>query len=226
MSEEELENEIRMNTQGRAGERMKYHKINSLFKRDEKGRFTSEWARPEFEYLKNNLWTFDEKIDGTNIRINWDTKARSFAGRTDNAQIPARLYGELESLFPTEKLQDYFADTPVTLYGEGYGAKIQKGGGNYIADGCSFILFDVRIGQYWMTRENVEDIAKNLDIKVTPLYGTGTLMEAIRLLRHKDLHSLVSDSAQAEGFILRPLVPLVSRNGDRVISKLKVRDFR
>lgn len=34
---------------------------------------------------------------------------------------------------------------PVTVFGEGYGVKIQKGG-NYISDDVNFILFDVRFG--------------------------------------------------------------------------------
>jgi len=40
--------------------------------------------------------------------------------------------------------------------------KIQKGGGNYIADGVDFVLFDVWINGIWLERENVEDIAEKL----------------------------------------------------------------
>ena len=46
-----------------------YHKINSIFQRDERGRFTKKYSIPEFEYLKDNIWTGTEKVDGTNIRI-------------------------------------------------------------------------------------------------------------------------------------------------------------
>lgn len=52
---------------------MEYHKINSIYKRDEKTKeFTNEFSLPEFEYLKHNLWEFTEKIDGTNVRIIWE----------------------------------------------------------------------------------------------------------------------------------------------------------
>jgi hypothetical protein len=37
-----------------------YHKINSVFKRDGKN-FTNEFARPEFEYLKDLHWIGTEK---------------------------------------------------------------------------------------------------------------------------------------------------------------------
>ena len=42
-------------------------------------------------------------------------------------------------------LGEVFPDGAAVLYGEGYGAKIQKGGGNYRAD-QDFVLFDVRVG--------------------------------------------------------------------------------
>ena len=49
---------------------MKYPKINTLFKRDEKNHIILDaFTTPEFEYLKNNEWECTEKIDGTNIRI-------------------------------------------------------------------------------------------------------------------------------------------------------------
>ena len=47
----------------------------------------------------------------------------------------------------------------VTLYGEGYGARIQKGGGKYLAKSCDFVLFDVKIGDWWLRREAVDEIA-------------------------------------------------------------------
>ena len=54
----------------------KYHKIMTVFKRDPETKYKTllmgEWALPEFEYLCCNPWVFTEKIDGTNIRVNWD----------------------------------------------------------------------------------------------------------------------------------------------------------
>lgn len=109
------------------------------------------------------------------------------------------------------------------LYGEGYGAKIQKGGGNYIPTGVSFILFDVKIGNY-LDRENVEDIAGRLGVDVVPEVGRGTLVDAVRLVRD-GFHSLIG-SQIAEGLVMRPSAELVSRTDKRIISKVKCRDFR
>mgnify|MGYP001604261791 FL=1 len=52
---------------------IEYHKINSLYKRDPRGKMLfGDYSCPEFEYLQNNEWSFQEKIDGTNIRVRWD----------------------------------------------------------------------------------------------------------------------------------------------------------
>ena len=107
-----------------------YHKIQTVFKRDPKNRnktlLEGQFSTPEFEYLKDNTWVFTEKVDGTNIRIMWDGKNITFGGRTDNAQIPATLYERLSNMF-AEGFEGII-DGPACLYGEGYGAKIQKGG--------------------------------------------------------------------------------------------------
>jgi hypothetical protein len=70
-----------------------YHKINSLYKRSPDGKkmLFGEYSQPEFEYLADNIWVFTEKVDGTNIRVMWDGTYLRFGGKTDNAQIPAKL---------------------------------------------------------------------------------------------------------------------------------------
>ena len=46
-----------------------YPKIQSIFKRDENTHkfIDGVFSLPEFEYLKDNLWIWTEKIDGRNI---------------------------------------------------------------------------------------------------------------------------------------------------------------
>ena len=68
-------------------------------------------------------------------------------------------------MFTLDLMSKVFNDhIQVTLYGEGFGAKIQKGGGNYIPNGQSFILFDVVIDGWLLQRKNVQDIATKLGI--------------------------------------------------------------
>ena len=207
----------------------KYHKILTVWKRDPETNYKTliegEWACPEFEYLEHNTWIFTEKIDGTNIRVNWDcTEQVRFGGRTERAQIPTFLYDKLQELFPPAKFATLYPDTPMTLYGEGYGAKIQKGGGNYIPDGVSFILFDVMIGGNYLERHNVEDIADKLQIDVVPVHWVGPLQHGINVAENGFPSAI--GSCIAEGFVMRPEVEMRNRMGHRIISKIKHKDFR
>ena len=204
-----------------------YPKIQSIFKRDERTHkfIEGEWSLVEFEYLKDNLWEATEKIDGTNIRVNWDAESQEirFGGRTDNAQVPTFLLDKCQTLFPKEKFVENYPEVSMTLYGEGYGAKIQKGGGNYIPNGVDFALFDILIDGWWLYRDNIEDIAHNLGIKCVPLIGVPTLLEGESLIR-RGLQSHYGNF-EAEGIVLKPFVALTNRKGERIITKMKHKDF-
>ena len=207
-----------------------YHKIQTVFKRDmtNKGRIIEGcYSLPEFDYLKDNEWVWTEKVDGTNIRIEWIRNVgRKFGGRTDNAQIPAFLYERLEELFPLEKLDAAIktedADS-LTLYGEGFGAKIQKGGENYKHDGADFVLFDVEVGGWWLKRFDVEGVALALELNVVPIVGIGPLSEAIEITKY-GMKSAWGDF-DAEGLVMKPSVELQTRAGHRIITKIKHKDF-
>jgi hypothetical protein len=197
-----------------------YPKIESLYVRDPVTfGFTEELRLVEFDYLKHNLWLWTEKVDGTNIRVMWDGEKVRIGGRTDDAQIPTFLYDRLIELFPPEK----FAD-PMCLYGEGYGAKIQKGGGNYKVDGVDFVLFDIKVGPWWLRWDDVNDIASKMNVPVVPLHGCGGIDTATQLVR-EGFESAWGDF-RAEGLVLRPAVDLVQRNGKRIIAKIKTKDFK
>ncbi len=112
----------------------------------------------------------------------------------------------------------------VILYGEGYGAKIQKGGGNYIKDGVDFVLFDVRVGKIWLQRKDVEDVANKLGLGIVPILGYGTLIQMIDMVE-KGFNSQWGDFP-AEGIVARPIVEIQTRMGNRIITKLKHRDFK
>ena len=204
-----------------------YHKIQTVFKRDMerngKTLLEGQWTLPEFEYLADNNWVFTEKVDGTNIRVMLKDSSVTFGGKTDSAQIPAQLVTRLNERFLplAEKMQEVFG-CDACLYGEGYGAKIQKGGGNYRQD-QDFVLFDVKVGDIWLQRADVEDVARKLDIDVVPIIGEGTLYDAIESAKA----GIVSTwgSFQAEGIVARPKTELKTRDGRRIITKIKCRDF-
>lgn len=205
-----------------------YHKIQSIFKRNmaspKKELIDGDWAIPEFGYLANNRWAFTEKVDGTNIRVIFKDGGVTFGGKTDNAQIPAQLVTRLNERFLplVEKAQEMFPDRgSAILYGEGYGAKIQNGG-KYRPD-QDFVLFDVRVGNWWLRRDSVFLVAAELGIDVVPVIGLGTLHDAVNIVK-RGMQSRWGDF-RAEGIVARPEVELNTRSGQRIITKIKSVDF-
>lgn len=207
-----------------------YIKITTLWGREDKrphNMIIGKFAKPEFELLKDVQWTFTEKVDGTNVRVMWDGNRVMFNGKTDNTQLPTPLFYKLEELFMgqanEQKFEEMFGQDPVCLYGEGFGNKIQAVGKDYNPDGVDFVLFDVKVGDWWLERENVVDIAEKLDIKVVPILLEGTLQEASDMVA-KGFKSQYGDLT-AEGLVGTPSTPLLNRKGERIITKIKHRDY-
>lgn len=229
-----------------------YPHIDTCFKRkQEKGPdhnkiIYGDWTRPEFEALKDLKWEATEKIDGTNMSYQIVTKDGktdiSIAGKTPAANIPGHLLKAMQDKLTPEKIVEVFGKTNpetsatempylIEIFGEGYGAKIQKGG-NYIKDHADFILFDVKITAVengkpiWLTRESCENIAEKLGLKIVPLIGYFTLDEAIEYVR-KGFKSVIAENPDydAEGLVLRAPCGLLTRMGERIITKIKHCDF-
>lgn len=204
-----------------------YHKIQTCWHRDpatnHKTLLEGVWSEPEFEYLADNQWTFTEKVDGTNIRVMIRDGKISFGGKTDNASLPAPLVNRLETRFhpQRDRLLEMFPDG-ACLYGEGYGPRIQKGGGNYRAD-QDFVVFDVLVGEWWLDRAAQIDICDKLGLDIVPFIGTGSLHEMITMARNGFLSTW--GKFDAEGIVARPRVELKNRKGGRIITKIKARDF-
>ena len=209
----------------------KYHKIQTVYKRDpftkHKTLLEGQFSIPAFYYLQNNKWIYTEKANGTNIRIKWqpqEINSFGFAGKTDSANIPPLLLPKLKALAAHSEFAKVFGTTIESyacLYGEGCGKQIHKGSGNYGEP--KFILFDIRIGPWWLNRPDVEEIGSKLGIEVAPIIGSGTLSEMIEKTR-AGFKSYWGDFI-AEGIVAKPEVELQKRGGDRIITKIKHKDF-
>ena len=233
-----------------------YQKINTIFKRDSNNIIMpdAEFSVPELNWLRNCKFDATEKIDGTNIRIEVIpmqgedfeiTFEVAYKGKTDNAQIPSHLLKHLEETYPAAKVLEalglpenideewllskgykHLEDIPMyTIYGEGYGVKIQKGG-NYIKDGVGFIVFDVKVGDMYLLRDSMEDIAGKLGAPVVPYMGQFTIDEAIEFVK-TGFKSTIAENKDydAEGLVLKCPDGLRTRRGERIIFKVKTCDF-
>ena len=208
---------------------LEYNKIETVFNRDINGTkklIEGSFRNETVEFLKDNIWTFTEKIDGTNIRVHWDGHKVEFGGRTDKADIPKFLLERLNELFnnnETEELfEQLFGEKDVFLFGEGYGPRIQKNGSLY-RNTVDFILFDVMINGNYQSRSTVEELAKTFGLDCVPIIFEGTIQEAVDFVKTKPNSTF--GTAPMEGVVGRPKIELKDRCGNRLIVKIKVCDF-
>jgi hypothetical protein len=211
-----------------------YDKIETLYNRDEKFKvIEGDYRRPEFALVKE--WVVTEKIDGTNIRLQfnralegevlWDVK-----GKSDNAQIPQPLLRNLENmtalmLSEVDTIMAEHGLDQFCLYGEGYGAKIQHGGGLYRPD-QGFILFDVKVGDHiWLAHDKVESIAVRLGLDIVPTLVIASEPVIVKLVKDAYKSTISESDKVAEGVVCKPAYPLYDQRGSRVIWKLKHTDF-
>lgn len=224
----------------------KYIKINTLWKRKMKGKqkgkvIDGDYSCPEFKNIK--LWSVSEKIHGVNTRVSYHIDPVSgegiisFAGKTDDAMINSDLLKYLQKTFTKEKIEKaliYNNELPqkAVLFGEGFGPRVQDGGGRYRND-SSFILFDILIDSWWLERKNIDDIANKLGIDVVPDLGIMTEEEIVDLVKNigykqKKFKSKISKdkTLDAEGIVARSHPLVLFRNGKPVMWKLKQEDFK
>jgi hypothetical protein len=212
---------------------IEYPKIETLYNRDPETFKVIPTLTRLKEFSIVNSWYVTEKIDGTNIRISWDTEAKTvtFGGRTDNAQIPSLLVNYLQDKFTPEVFAPVF-DSSAILFGEGYGEKIQKVGGLY-RKGVSFRLFDVLVGNWWLEPESLNEIAASLGIHTVPAIEIiqslpKTLSDLWDILKvTRSLTSILDDGAgcEPEGIVARSYPLLLTCSRARVMWKLKIKDF-
>lgn len=98
---------------------------------------------------------------------------------------------------------------------------------NYIKNDVGFILFDVKVNNWWLNRDACQDIASKLNIPIVPFIGYMTLPEAIEYVK-AGFKSVIAENKDydAEGLVLKTPHGLQFRNGERIITKIKTVDFR
>lgn len=206
---------------------MNYPSILNLRKRTEDGKnlILDSFANPAFEFfIDSRNWIVTEKIDGMNIRIMFgEDGAIEFRGRTDNAQLHPQLIQHLKEEFQMNEQRHFPAGT--ILFGEGYGAGIQKGGNNY-SNKKQFILFDIWSGSYWYEWEHLQEIADEKDIPIVPEYDIGNSLEGIENIVRRSVGLQSNFGAfVAEGVVVRPRFNLFDSHGRRILIKIKTRDY-
>ena len=217
-----------------------YPKINAPFKRHladgttkgKLGKFIiGDWAQSEFAYLCHNQWLWHEKVDGTNVRIivvrhEDGSVSGKVGGKTDNAQLHTELLERLNT--HADRIARWAMETwdspgEMIFYGEGYGPKIQSGG--TYRDDIDVIFFDIRANGWWLEKSAVEEICGSIGLPVVPFFAEWSLINVMELFT-KPVGSLISPKATMEGVVGTPSIPLYTRKGERILTKVKTVDLR
>ncbi len=244
-----------------------YPKTENVWVRDEETHKLVEdsFRLPQFEQIA--YWHVTEKIDGTNIRVILDwaydeemdlwRPVVDVRGRTDKASLPKNFVQEafdveepyeltedlLRALaaITDQNILDLTLDpVMMVLYGEGYGAGIQSGGG--YAPSKRFRSFDVRTykgivehGSWgpglWRTWDDVVQVSLSLGVKTAPVLHDEAPFAFVKSVVKGGLGSTVAREdggdilTPAEGVIARTNPYLYDYRGNRVMFKLKGKDL-
>lgn len=206
-----------------------YHKIETLFEFDkETKRFnTGKFYNKSVELLKENNWLFTEKIDGTNFRIIWDGHRLTYGGRTENSTFSKEQIEYIEKNLVNEiketLIESMFMERQIIIYGELYGTKIQNGRLYTDGLGISFKVFDIKVGELFLTYDNMKDLANKLEYDFVPLVLVGTINDGINFVKKTELSTF--SKAKLEGLVGKPVGDFRDRNGKRIVVKIKKRDI-
>jgi hypothetical protein len=243
-----------------------YGKTENIFTRDEETHKLVPWdyRQEEVRLIDQHSWLFTEKIDGTNVRLTfmpaqdeldyemYGTFSVALRGRSDNATLPEDLEvpafarepeDEPGAIFETYRqlgLADELgprADIAVTLYGEAYGAGIQKGGGyspdkriRYFDLVTTPIIDGVQAGRHsFRPFTQLQAVADTLSLPLVPVLAFDHLTKAVEGVR-AGFPSLVAIQEgglgrEAEGVVGRTDPYLYDFRGSRVFFKIKTKDF-
>lgn len=166
-----------------------------------------------------------EKIHGTSAHVSWkDKKVNLFPG--------GEAYERFVTLFHIETLEKLFKehfDCDVTIFGEAYGGKQQGMSATYGKD-LKFVVFDVKVGESWLSVPQAEEVAKTMGLEFVDYALVSTKLEHIDAERDKPSTQAkrngIKEDKIREGVVLRPPIEVKKNNGQRIIVKHKRDEFR
>lgn len=181
-----------------------------------------DYCSPLLAYLSRSDWVCSRKIDGENLRVQWNGEQALWNGKTNKFQCSVDLTNYMNNTFIEEIFEEKFGrDKVVTLFGEHMGPKVQ---GNELGlDKDEFILYDVNINKRWLPVYEVVEIAKYFGIRdVYSLTSKGVLIDRLDNLIER---VALGEFKDWEGIVAKPPIELQAQNGTRVIVKIKNRDY-
>lgn len=198
-----------------------YPKIENMIKQD------GSYKRKEFEYLKDDKWIGTEWVDGITIKVIWDTINIVFEAEK-GAIIPDSLAKLLHESLTYEQLSKVFGKIPVLLFLVGFGKDVNGSKYNNQSD---FMLIDVFSNGLWFDRDPLENVAKALNIKTSPIIVKNLLDYIKEDIKCNPYVSSIKvpvgeEELYVDGLVCRPLVDLNDKSHRRIMCKIKTKDFK
>lgn len=198
----------------------KHHKRKLVIPSSESGE--EVFRHPLYYYLKDNLWNIRRKVDGQNLRVYWDGEQALWNGKSDNFTCSSALTEYMNGTFLEEIFEEKFGrDKEVLLFGEHMGPKSQ---GNELGlEKDTFYLYDVRIGGFWLAKENIRAVAGYFGIPTVFDVSDGLDGEC-------SLVNIIAGVARGafkdwEGIVAVPNTEVQDQKGHRIIVKVKNKDY-
>lgn len=205
-----------------------------------------KFSRPEFEMLANVKWNWTLKIDGSNVNVIWDGERVSYVGHTEKTQFNDRTKKFLDETFCTSEaetvFEDLYGEQPVKISMEFVSKDMNQNYG-YV-DGAVFVfdIFNGSTGKVWTSEETLDAFVSKFEgsnVFVAPFIGYMNIWNAIDVVKaYEVIWNRHPEKWKSEDKIKNPLGPYVieglvgrlpyelfDNNGNRVITKVKCKDY-
>ncbi|KKN89774.1 hypothetical protein LCGC14_0236200 [marine sediment metagenome] len=173
-----------------------------------------------------------EKIHGTSAHISWKEVRGIISPSPLSFFAGGCKHETFISLFDQDDLEKRFEALglpEVVVFGEAYGGKIQGMQETY-GDQIKFIVFEVKIGDMWLSVPQAADVALQLNLEFVHYARVSTDIEVLNSLRGafsvQAGRNLGKMDKRREGIVLRPLIEVRKNNGKRIIAKHKSDEFK
>lgn len=210
-----------------------YQKIETLYKFDNTTKtYTGEFYNQYVEYLRNNRWLTSEKVNGTNVSVQFDGHRIEFHGRTERAGLPKEVIEILTEKFGDSEVEfeQLFSGKPAILYMECYGGKIQGGayGGKE-----RLVGFDVTVNGQYLDKRCIGEIFAKFGVDCVEFKEVENLDVAINEVKSwaENPKRGISPYCEKgttikEGLVCVPSARIYDNRGKRIIVKIKTEDLR
>jgi hypothetical protein len=139
-----------------------------------------------------------------------------------------KLNGDKAETLCSDMYRVTLEEVPVYIYGEYFGAGIQKCGSRYIQNGNAFRVFDIKQQGWWTPKDVRDSLCKGLGLDTVPFLGIMTLKEIEDKVRGgftTQFEGAADPTMIEEGIVARPVIPLCDGSGKRIIVKVKYCDY-